>query len=857
MSEEYDPHDDYEIERGVFPADLLTTERWFVWALDNDRKIPRAPWSNPDHIDKFVSWKEREHWVDFDTADEWASKVTRFGHASCIPTFEDNSKERLIFFDFDDCRDPETGAIHGQAWEFIQMYDLAAFLSTSGTGLHGFGWASLPEGYKPSFDLELPAWDYADDPELEVYASARFMALTGEHIVGTQVSAPEITDLIHDLFESKGNERTTGTEREPDVSREELADVDTTTDVSDVYDAIAHTRPRDIRLRSPVSEEYNGRDANCARDPSWANSTSGTRLAEFDDHWLYRKGNHRLDALQVVALEERVITSETDYPSGDDFVDAVDALRDRGAHIPELEATRATAPPEHSDDDPRDAPASAATDGGAAAEDSATAATASKSDSGDTAAASDDTTGWEEIRWQLREADNADERRAPRFDAAMKLLEDHDLATLKQTDAVYAYDPGEGIYNDDGEALVRSELTEGLQEQYRGHAMAEALDHIRGRTLVDKDDMGGPEGLIAAANCVIDLETGDALDHSPEYRFLSRLGCEYDPDAEAPRFRAFLQEVVPREIDRKKLQEYAGYTLHHWGLPHHKALFVVGPTASGKSTFLDTVNAMLGEGTVAQVTPQQLTGERFSGAEIFEKWANIRNDIPAETVENTGTFKEIIGGDGIKAEKKHQDPFKFEPTAKHLFAANELPSTETEDEAFYRRVLLAPFPETIPVADRDKHLDDKLQAELPGVLNWALEGLQRLMQQGGFTGDRPPGTTQDTWQKWADSVSRFEQHALTEGDSPIAKEKVYAAYLEFCRQEGIPSDTQHSMTSDLKNEGYMDGREYIDGDRKRAFKQIAFTSRGQQLLGDAQDRSSDDDRSGSGGGRDGDSLGDY
>jgi len=453
-------------------------------------------------------------------------------------------------------------------------------------------------------------------------------------------------------------------------------------------------------------------------------------------------------------------------------------------------------------------------------------------------------TGWDDIKMALRAADDADEKAQPRFAAAMKLLDDHHFATLAENDVLYVYDDQRGIYEDDGEAVVRSQMTQGLEDQYSAHTMSEANDHIRGRTMVTEDDMGGPEGLIAAENCVIDLDEKTSRQHSPDYHFLSRLGCEFDPDATAPRFKAFLNEVVPSDTERLKLQEYAGYTLMHWGLPYHKALFLVGPTASGKSTFLDTINAMLGDGTVSSLTPQQLTGERFAGAELYGKWANIRNDIPAATVKNTGEFKEIIGGDPMKAERKRKDPFRFEPTAKHLYAANELPATETDDEAFYRRILLCPFPETVPEAERDKHLDDKLQAELPGVLNWAIQGLQRLMNNGGFTGDRSPGRTQDTWQKWSDSVSRFKDAAIDEdGTKEIAKAKLYAAYLEYCRQEGIPSDTQHSLTRGLKKEGLVDGRSYIDGQQVRVFHNIGLTGRGKELLEDAKTDSSDSDDS--------------
>jgi putative DNA primase/helicase len=844
---------DYTVEEGVFPAELLTLDRWFVWALDNDRKIPRAPWKHPDHIDKYVSYKDADVWTDFETADEWVDKVPRFEHASCIPAYEDNNVERLLFFDFDDCRDPDSGAIHPHAWEFIESHNLAAFLSTSGTGLHAFGWGRLPEGYKPSFEIDLPAWDYADDCHLEVYASARFMALTGQHIEGTPVSVPALGETALEIFRAKGTERTTGTEREPDVSREELADVETTDDIEDIYDAVAHVRPSDIRLRSSVTEEYSARDANCARDPSWANSTSGTRLAEFDDHWLYRKGNIRLDALQVVALEERIIRDESTYPSGQAFVDAVEALRDRGAHIPELETSdQPRIPPSSVDAEGETADsegaATAETDGGAVAD------TSASDDSGtdetpDSAESADDDTDpfddWHEIRSMFREAENADERATPRFEAAMKLNREESFAMLKENEVLYAYDAATGIYEEDGEQIVRNQLTQGLEEQYRAHTKSEVLEHIRGRNTVSKDEMGGPDGLIAARNCVIDLNETTRRDHDPEYRFLSRLGCAFDPDADCPQWRAFLDDALQSDTDRMKLQEFAGYCLMHWDLPFHKALFLVGPTASGKSTFLDTINAMLGEGTVASLTPQQLTSERFGPAELFGKWANIRNDIPKSTVENTGMFKELIAGDPMKAEKKNKDPFFFNPTAKHLFSANQLPEMEVDDEAFFRRVLLVPFPETVPEPERDKHLDDKLEAELAGVLNWAIEGLQRLLGNGGFTADRSPGRTRETWSKWGDSVERFANDAITarsDGD-PIPKADLYQAYVEYCRQESMPSDTQHAMTRALKKEGFEDGRTYVDGKQQRCIHGAAWTSRGEQLLEAARSDGSDGDDS--------------
>ena len=460
--------------------------------------------------------------------------------------------------------------------------------------------------------------------------------------------------------------------------------------------------------------------------------------------------------------------------------------------------------------------------------------TESAEEAGDDGESGDDNDTWEMIRLALAEAENADERRAPRFEAAMELHESFHFANLEENETLWCYDPEEGIYRQNGTQVIRQTLTEGLQEQYRGQTLSVVDDHIRGRNTIPQDEMGGPDGKIAAQNCVIDLIGETTEPHSPEHMFTSRLGAEFDADADCPQWRAFLDQVVSNDTDRQKLQEFVGYCLHHWSMPYHKALFLVGPTASGKSTFLDTVNELLGEGTVASLTPQQLTTERFAPAEIFGKWANIRNDIPKATVENTGTLKEVLAGDPLKAEEKRKDPFFFEPRAKHLFSANQLPEMEVDDEAFFRRILLVPFPETIPKSERDKHLADKLEDELPGILNWAIEGLQRLLANGSFTGDRSPGQTRETWSKWGDSVERFAAVALEEGAGELPKGDVYQAYLQFCRDEGMPSDTQHSMTRELKREGFADGRAYVGGERQRVFTGVSWTSRGEELLERAQ-----------------------
>jgi putative DNA primase/helicase len=826
------------VDLGAIPDTLTERAQWLHWDSGND--TPRRPHADGDFS---VSWSDPDAWLPFAEATEATLHADGWGIGFVTAANNDDHPTGVVsVIDLDNGVTPD-----GEIAEWVP--DLAPFIQHDcyiewSPSHHEPGPSGL---HIPVLGTDIPDWwrdSQIDDHTGADLLANKFCTVTGDRYADAGDELPTwdswVVDWLAELFENLTGESPRERDTTPTTTRDHSGS-DEWLDEDTVAEALEHIDP------------------NCAysewRDIGFAlgDHFNSRRAERLFDRW--SRGSAKYDDDAEGLIED--ITSRDG--SGVTIGTLVHRAQEGGWEPSPQGDTRTRTPrelvAEHSDkyDSLEDVPQDLFASDGTASDSAATDGGATTADTdGEPATDSPSIeTGWDDIMFALREASDADERKQPRFEAAMKLHGDHDFCTLAENDDLYVYDPDAGIFNADGEAVVRSKLTQGLRDQYSAHTMSETKDHLRGRTLVTEDEMGGPEWLIAAENCVIDLDAERRRDHSPEFRFLSRLGCEFDPDAGCPRFRAFLNEVVPSDTERKKLQEYAGYTLHHWGLPYHKALFLVGPTASGKSTFLDAINAMLGEDTVASLTPQQLTGERFAGAELYGKWANIRNDIPAQTVKNTGEFKEITAGDQIKAEQKRKDPFWFKPNAKHLFAANELPSTETDDEAFYRRILLAPFPETVPEAERDKHLDDKLEAELPGILNWAIEGLQRLVANGGFTGDRAPGHTQDTWQKWSDSVSRFADAAIDDdGTDDIPKAKIYAAFLEYCRQEGIPSDTQHSLTRGLKQEGFADGRTYVDGSQERVFIDIGLTGRGQQLLEDAQRDTTDSDDSADGQRRD-------
>lgn len=322
------------VEAGVYPGDWCcpTVEQWLTWEpTDRGGIRAAAPWAYGR--DQWITWKEAsETWTDFATAQDWAGKLPGHRLAFIIRDRDAYPEEDCVLIDYDDVHDPESQAVHPTVREHLAAAASYAAVSRSGTGIHLLCRGSLPAGVQSISDT-LPATVAFPDASIEVYASTRLVPMTGVHVACTPTetrTAQAFLDQLADDYATTSRETSDGGSTA--YSDAEIAAMEITGDFDAIQDAITYTRPGDIRLQSPITEERS--DGTKSRDPIWTQSESGTRLGELADGWVYRDGNIGLDALQVVALEEGIITDERTVPRGHDFFEALDALRDRGAHIP-------------------------------------------------------------------------------------------------------------------------------------------------------------------------------------------------------------------------------------------------------------------------------------------------------------------------------------------------------------------------------------------------------------------------------------------------------------------------------------------------------------------------------------------
>lgn len=366
------------------------------------------------------------------------------------------------------------------------------------------------------------------------------------------------------------------------------------------------------------------------------------------------------------------------------------------------------------------------------------------------------------------------------------ITDKHRFVTHRQSHVIWVY--RNGFYADDGEEVIREEVRTLLGDDATEAWVNETVRHIEETTYTDPKKFEAPAHLVNVKNCTLNIQTGEPISHSPETIFTNELPIDYDPNADCPAIKKFLAEILTPD-DIPVMQEIVGYCLMR-NYKFAKAVMLLGEGSNGKSTLLNLIAALLGEENVATPALQDLIEDRFSRAELFGKLANIHADLSNIKLRQTGIFKLLTGQDLVYAQVKHKNPFKFKNYAKLLYSANELPRTYDTSEAFWRRWIIINFPNVFPEGDpkTDPNILGKLTTprEFSGFLNYALEGLKRLLVQGVFSQSKTGKDIEREWITRTDSLRAFiMRHATRDPKYIVTKDSFYTAYQDFCVENEV------------------------------------------------------------------------
>lgn len=309
----------------------------------------------------------------------------------------------------------------------------------------------------------------------------------------------------------------------------------------------------------------------------------------------------------------------------------------------------------------------------------------------------------------------------------------------------------------------------------------------------------------------IDTNTWDIIPepqprvHRAFYRLPLNLE-EYQNPQEPSIFLQFLHKTLVHKDQTTDhelvnfIQEVMGYML----LDTTRAeatFFFNGDGLNGKSTLLNVIEKMVGPAAISGMTLENLSMNRFATSTLVGKRLNTVKEESSERVK-IDLFKTLVTGEAIGGERKFGSTFVFTPRVKFIFATNKIPSFSNVDKALRRRLFVVPF--NLKLTDKTKivGLGDMLNAEIPQITRWAIEGAKRL-QKRGYYFERPAaviaaGQTFDAEQ--SSVIAFFEENfeRCLDMGAGFAYADLYGAYKLWCFHETKKPKTKANFITDLR-----------------------------------------------------------
>ena len=387
---------------------------------------------------------------------------------------------------------------------------------------------------------------------------------------------------------------------------------------------------------------------------------------------------------------------------------------------------------------------------------------------------------------------------------AKHLIQKYNFKTIpgKKVDEIYIYK--EGIFIEKGKDVIEEEAELILEEAAKTHTVSEIKNKIQRLTKISRKDMGcNDKNLICLNNGVLDLKTKQLYEHSKDYKFMSKLPIIYNPNAHCDKIFKFFSEILlDQDIDC--IQEWFGYQLFREYNVKKAAIFR-GEPDTGKTTFMNLLKNFVGDDNCSSISLQLIAQGKWQLVPLYHKHSNICDDLSEKDITDSGTFKQVTGRSLINAEVKFGDTFVFENYAKLSFACNKIPAinSDVDDKAYWDRWLIFDF-ETVFEKD-DKNTDINMihnltnEYELSGLLNWAIEGLERLHKKGFFSYKRCWEENRRIMQGEASSVAKFVNEALINTPNHwVSNKEVFDKYVEFCDLNSITKESDQKFAKELR-----------------------------------------------------------
>lgn len=383
----------------------------------------------------------------------------------------------------------------------------------------------------------------------------------------------------------------------------------------------------------------------------------------------------------------------------------------------------------------------------------------------------------------------------------------------------------EGFYSEK-RWLIEQELEEKYGSEMKTRFVEEVAKHLERQNFIERQDINKFVGKIPLKNGLFNFEACKLEKFDPKTVYTYKLNVDYKPKKKCSNWLKFVSEVLNPE-DIPLLQEIMGYCLLP-DIPLHKMFWFYGVGRNGKGVIIRTIEEILGKENCSALNLSEFTeNRRFSLCRLYGKFLNVSSE-PKLTKYGlqTTVLKMVTGQDTIYAEiKGKNERLQFTNFSKLFVLGNHFPKVDDDSLGWKERRVVLKFPNEFTGDKNVPNIEQRwIPEELPGILNWMLEGLFRLQKNKCFTKTK---TTEEMDIEFEKASNPFNAWIIEKCElNPAAyllREEALENYNDYCDELGVARDSKTIFFGKMRTTRRVkELQKRINGKRERIFEGITF-----------------------------------
>ncbi|WP_326512188.1 phage/plasmid primase, P4 family [Clostridium intestinale] len=388
-----------------------------------------------------------------------------------------------------------------------------------------------------------------------------------------------------------------------------------------------------------------------------------------------------------------------------------------------------------------------------------------------------------------------------------EILENKTMISIAKV--LYRYN--NGYYKIIDDEILKKEIIEKIEDDYTKNNVENILYYIISKTAIKEEhvNFNKKENMVCGENGMLKISDTEApvlYPHNPQFNCLNQLNIAYDKNAKCDLWLNFLDKSFRNFDEQDKtiiiqaLQEWFGYLLIP-GNQLQRMLFLIGRPRTGKGVLEHIMACLIGQENVSAFSIGELH-DKVNSAMLLGKLANIGGEVDSYEKFKVSFVKMLTGEDKISGKMLYKNPISFKNESKLIFSCNHIPLIQDRSNAMYERILAISVDNYVPVEERDPNLKLKLEGELSGILNWAIEGRLRLFKRGYFIESPSMIELKERMREENNSVVywfKTQKDLLNTNKDFYTLKELFDDYKTFCINEELKPLIKRNFKTALEN----------------------------------------------------------